>query len=158
MATKQEIADEQAMHDRLIDALLDPLTNGSIPTPDLAKWNFRAVCMRDIDAHLDRIIGASDEKPMLARFILCLTIWKALNRLLEPTQAAPKPKAVGAVAALVKSQTAKPEKRRTTKRVSRSARRYRAMISAMSPEELEVFRIKERERQKAIRARKSGAL
>ncbi len=54
--------------------------------------------------------------------------------------------------------TVKPANHRTKKRVSRSARRYRAMIAAMLPEELEAFRTKERERQKAMRARKTGTL
>jgi hypothetical protein len=52
-----------------------------------------------------------------------------------------------------KKASVKPEKR-----ISRSARKYRAMIAAMSPQELEAFRIKERERQKAMRARKTGTL
>lgn len=96
MATKEELAAEQAFHDRLIAALLEPLTKpDGLTTADLAKWTYRAALMADIDAGIDRIIGASDEKPLVARLVLCLITWKCLNRLLEPTVAAPKPKTVG---------------------------------------------------------------
>jgi hypothetical protein len=152
MPTKEEIAEETAFHNRLIEALLEPLTSGSISTSDLAKWNYRAAVMQDIEVHLDRIVGASDEKPLLARFILCLTIWKALQRLLEPTVAAPKPKTVGGVEALVRSrQTVKPGPKR--KKLSKKAEWLRAKVATMTDEEREAYRAKERARAKERRER-----
>jgi hypothetical protein len=153
--------EEKAFQERLELAVLDVLTNGSIPTEDLSHWNLRSFAFKNIDAHISR--ACDDDKPHLERFFLLLTIWKALNRLLEPPKA-PVKRQLSPTEELYREQQQRkkapvtPANQRTTKRVSRSARKYRAMIAAMSPEELEAFRIRERERQKAMRARKTGTL
>jgi hypothetical protein len=151
--------EEKAFQERLENAVLEVMTDGRITSDDLSHWNLRSFAFKNIDAHISRACD-DDEKPHLERLFLLLMIYKCLNRLLEPGKA-PAKRPLSLTEQLYREQQkakAKPANRRTTKRVSRSALRYRAMIAAMSPEELEAFRTEERERQKAMRARKTGTL
>src|SRR5258708_21702567 len=149
----------KAFQERLDNAVLDVMTDGRITSDDLSSWNLRSFAFQNIDAHISRACD-DPEKPHLERFFLVLTIYKCMQRLLEPAKA-PVKRPLSPTEQLYRKQqrqTVKPANQRTKKRVSRSARRYRAMIAAMSPEELEAFRIKEREREKAMRARKPETL
>jgi hypothetical protein len=79
-------AEERAFQERLELAVLDVLTNGSIPTEDLSHWNLRSYAFKNIDEHISRACDGP-EKPNLERFFLLLTMYKCLNRLLEPPKA-----------------------------------------------------------------------
>jgi hypothetical protein len=79
-------AEERAFQERLENAVLEVLTNGSIPTEDLSHWNLRSYAFKNIDEHISRACD-EPEKPHLERFFLLLTIYKCLNRLLEPPKA-----------------------------------------------------------------------
>ena len=162
MATATEI------QDRVINALAEILTGDRISSDDLRQFNVVRYAFRpQLDANISRLVDPEFGRPELARGLLVGLLIHTLERLLSPQPGAPLKS--GSLARRVRCRpqrsftannrdTVKPASHQTTKRVSRSARKYRAMISAMSPEELEAFRIKERERQKAMRARKTGTL
>jgi hypothetical protein len=124
---------------RIIDLISELLTGGQIETHELQHFAVIAhfLGLRKIvqDVAADGAIACGDRG---ARECLLALVLAAMQRLIaDPEPVAPvKPKTVEAPKA---------------KRVSRSTRKYRSMIAAMSPQELEAYRQKERERLKVYR-------
>lgn len=79
-ATKEEIAAENEFQERLLLAVLDPLT--SLPLRDLQHWHFRQSIFTHLDKHIDTVIECSRGRENVARHHLILMLFKIVNRLL----------------------------------------------------------------------------
>jgi len=81
-ATKEKIATENALYERLILALTDSLT--ALSSEDLQKWGFRSGLFTNLDQHLDAVIESAKGREQIARHHLCVLAFKIVNRLLAP--------------------------------------------------------------------------
>ena len=79
-ATKEEIAAENGMYDRLTLALTESLTG--LSSEDLQKWGFRAGLFTNVDKQLDAVVESAKGREQIARHHLCVLAFKIVNRLL----------------------------------------------------------------------------
>jgi hypothetical protein len=161
------------------NAILEVLTNGSIPTKEINRWNWLTACWADVGRKLDMAIGSSDEKPQVTRLITCLMLWECISRLASPRPAAPNlAKEVERRLAAVQpgaepiADAPQPQPavfpvsfvRKTGSPVSFTAKRnhsknptYSELLSRMTPEKQAEFRRKRVELQQRRRARLKAA-
>ena len=133
VATKAEIQAGIDRQNRVIDALADLMTSDKLSSEDLRHYAVvRYAFGPQFDETLSRLVDCEFGHPEHARNLLVGLLLHTLERLLSPP-----PDAVE-----VRQPRKSPVKPKSD--VCRSTRRYRAMIAAMSPEELEAFRIEER--------------
>jgi hypothetical protein len=134
MAAKVD-SGEIELQSRLELSVLESLTRLSVE--DLGHWNLRSYAFKNIDEHISR--ACDDEQPHLERFFLLLTIYKCLNRLLEPAKA-PVNRELSPTEQLYR-------KRQRQKATRKTAAQYRmARIAKMNPTELAEFRTSEKAR------------
>jgi hypothetical protein len=73
-------AEENELQERLLLAVLEPLTN--LPIRDLQQWHFRQSIFTHLDKHIDTVIECSRGRENVARHHLILMLFKIINRLL----------------------------------------------------------------------------
>jgi hypothetical protein len=78
--TAEEIQKENEFQERLLMAILEPLTN--LPLRDLQHWHFRQSIFTHLDRHIDAVIECSRGRENVARHHLILLLFKIVNRLL----------------------------------------------------------------------------
>jgi hypothetical protein len=151
--------EEKSFQDRLENAVLDVMTSDRITSDDLSRWNLRSFAFKNIDAHISR--ACDDEQAHPERFFLLLTIYKCMQRLLEPAKA-PVKRALSPTEKLYKEQKAKakPVKRAVGRpagpKVERKwAGEYARRLERMGPEKAAEFKAREAARIKAMRARRA---
>jgi hypothetical protein len=79
-ASKEEIAAENALFERLILALTESLT--ALSSEDLQKWGFRSGLFTNLDQQIDAVIESVRGREQIARHHLCVLAFKIVNRLL----------------------------------------------------------------------------
>lgn len=79
-ATKEEIAAENALYERLTMALTEALT--ALSSEDLQKWGFRAGLFTNLDQQIDAVVESAKGREQIARHHLCVLAFKIVNRLL----------------------------------------------------------------------------
>ena len=79
-ATKEEIAAENALYERITLALTESVT--ALSSDDLQKWGFRAGLFTNLDQQIDAVIESSKGREQIARHHLCVLAFKIVNRLL----------------------------------------------------------------------------
>jgi hypothetical protein len=150
-ATKEEIAAERSFQERLELSVLEALTN--LTAEDLSRWDLRSRAFANLDTHIDR--ATSDEHPHLVRLFLLVTIYKCLNRLLEPAKA-PTKRPLSAVETLYRQQQQAKRavgRPRGPKVERRYAGEYARRLSRMTPEQQQAFKAREAARIRDRRAR-----
>jgi len=79
-ATKEEIATENALYERLILALTESLT--ALSAEDMQKWGFRSGLFANLDQQIDAVVESARGREQIARHHLCVLAFKIVNRLL----------------------------------------------------------------------------
>ena len=81
-ATKEKIAAENALYERITLALTESLT--ALSSEDLQKWGFRSGLFTNLDQQIDAVIESAKGREQIARHHLCVLAFKIANRLLAP--------------------------------------------------------------------------
>jgi hypothetical protein len=81
-ASKEEIAADNALYERLILALTESVT--ALRVEDLQKWGFRSGLFTNLDQQIDAVIESAKGREQTARHHLCVLAFKIANRLLAP--------------------------------------------------------------------------
>jgi hypothetical protein len=79
-ATKEKIAAENALYERITLALTESLT--ALSSEDLQKWGFRSGLFTNLDQQIDAVIESAKGREQIARHHLCVLAFKTVNRLL----------------------------------------------------------------------------
>jgi hypothetical protein len=79
-ATKEKIAAENALYERITLALTESLT--ALSSEDLQKWGFRSGLFTNLDQQIDAVIESVRGREQIARHHLCVLAFKIVNRLL----------------------------------------------------------------------------
>ena len=84
-ATKEEIAAENALYDRMTLALTESLTG--LSSDDLSRWGLRSALFTNLDQQIDAVVESAKGREQIARHHLCVLAFKIVNRLLAPIDA-----------------------------------------------------------------------
>lgn len=79
-ATKEEIAAEKALYERLTMALTERFT--ALNSEGLQKWGFRAGLFTNLDKQIDAVVESAKGREQIARHHLCVLAFKIVIRLL----------------------------------------------------------------------------
>jgi hypothetical protein len=157
-ATREEIAAENAMYDRLTLAVTEALT--TLPTKDLQSWNLRAGLFTQVDKIINDVLESGKGRPQIGRFYLCLLLYRIVSRLLDPIDKKDCGQTDGAVvrqAMARMEQAAKPNTDPVAADPSKPPSIYNRRRSELSEDQLERVQRMARERQARWRAQNKRA-
>jgi hypothetical protein len=153
-ATAEEIAAENEFQERLLMAVLEPLTN--LPLGDLQHWHFRQSIFTHLDKHIDTVIECSRGRENVARHHLILMLFKIINRLLGEIDAG-QTDAQYEREAMARITGVAPAANKPVKTLGRSTKYYHAKRAKMTEAELAADRAKRAAVMREIRAKRKAA-
>jgi hypothetical protein len=153
-ATASDVQQENEFQERLLMAVLEPLTN--LPLRDLQHWHFRQSIFTHLDKHIDTVIECSRGRENVARHHLILLLFKIVNRLLGEidagqTDAQYEREAMPGIAGVA------PAANKSVKTPGRTSKYYHAKRAKMSEAELAADRSKRAAVMREIRAKRKAA-